>query len=109
MYKASNYNIIVEDCDNKKILFNSFRGSLVRIDKECHQDLISMNENSKYKSAFLDQGFWIPINHSELDEMRSCPGFVVCRGGILPPTYVRAADSRPYDAQSNIFGTQPIL
>jgi len=70
MIKCSNFNIIVSKENNKYLLYNTFKHGLVEIDEECKNDLLNLNENSMYKDAFLDFGFWIPKNINEIEEMK---------------------------------------
>lgn len=70
MYKCSNYNVIVDQGNNKYLLFNTLTQGLTEIDKETKDDLLVLNLDSKYTDQFIKYGFWISKDRSEIDELK---------------------------------------
>lgn len=69
MYKCSDYNILT-DYDGSCLLYNSFKGTLAKIDSDCKADLESLNCSSRHADAFVKQGFWVDAGHDELGEIK---------------------------------------
>lgn len=56
-YKQSKYNIKIKEENGNITLYNSYSGSICEFDPESYQDLITVNENSKYFEEMKKQGF----------------------------------------------------
>ena len=69
MYKCSLYNVIVP-YEEGDLLFNTYRGTLAKIDANCKSDLNIVHHGSPYKDLFVEQGFWVKEDQDELLEMK---------------------------------------
>ena len=95
MLSFSKYNYVLKLDDSNYIIFNTFTGSIILLDKSNYSKLLNADSTSKYTNDFLKQGFLIEENLEEkniidLDRIKSLCSSDVMTFRILTTTSCNA-------------------
>lgn len=75
-YKSSNYNFIKDYKDNKKIAYNSKTGAVSMVSQESAEEFMKIlsdpdkNANTELYNNMLEEGYIIPEDYDELEELK---------------------------------------